>query len=440
MIERVVIRQTEFDIINVIVGPRKRSLGDTSSLAQSINELGLLHPITILPDGTLVGGYHRLEACKSLGWQTIPVIIREWEELHAELAEIDENIVRNELKQIEQVRHLQRRKEIYEVLHPTTKHGGDRKSSGQLDHLISSFAEDTAGKTGMAARTIRRHTQIAKSISPDLDEAILATPIADNQGELLKLARMEPAQQREVIEKLIETSTESVRRATDDLRHEKMLNTPINEEIASVDCSIYHCSVAEIHNHVEPGSLDAIITDPPYPREFLSVYTDLAEFAAYALKPGGSLIAMVGQSYIPEVLDRLREHLTYHWVACYYVPGDTTKLWHRNIGASWKPLLWFVKGKYVGQWVKDVVFMGRRKDKRHHEWGQPVDDMADIIEHFTQPGQLICDPFLGGGSTAIASLMCERGFVGCDINQQCVQTTKLRLHEAIAQRGIAEAM
>jgi len=66
------------------------------------------------------------------------------------------------------------------------------------------------------------------------------------------------------------------------------------------------CSVAEF-GPAEP--VDWIITDPPYPREFLPVYADLAATAARILRPGGSLLCMVGQSYLPQIVERLTEHL-----------------------------------------------------------------------------------------------------------------------------------
>src|SRR2546429_9216096 len=133
MIERAVVSQVDFDVTRIVIDTRKRGLGDISSLAQSISELGLLHPIALLPNGTLVSGYRRLEACKSLGWQTVPVIIREWEELQTELAEIDESIIHNKLKGLERSRNILRRKDIYEALYPEMMHDRDRKSNGQ-DH------------------------------------------------------------------------------------------------------------------------------------------------------------------------------------------------------------------------------------------------------------------------------------------------------------------
>ncbi len=326
MIENTVVSQIEFDIERIVIGKNKQSLGDTIPLAQSIKEIGLLHPISILPNGTLIGGYHRLEACKSLGWTTIPVIIRDWKELNAELAEIDDNIIRNDLTQIELSRHLQQRKEIYEALHDGAKQASkgewynDKTAKLELEEFtVSSFTKDTVTKTKLAERTIREKMQIAKNISPDLDAAILATPIANNQRELLKLARMEPDRQKAIIDQITDEQNRAkhIRQNVVTMRkdkHESIAESSISHE----QYDVYPYAVADLHNYVGANSIDAIITDPPYPREFLSVYTDLAEFAVHALKPGGSLITMVGQSYLPEIIEMLRAQLTYHWVACYW--------------------------------------------------------------------------------------------------------------------------
>ena len=52
-------------------------------------------------------------------------------------------------------------------------------------------------------------------------------------------------------------------------------------------------------------------------------YADLAEFAAHALKPGGSLLCMTGCAFIPEVLDNLKHKaLRYQWQIGYFLGGD----------------------------------------------------------------------------------------------------------------------
>ena len=109
--------------IKIGVGRRDASLKGIDELVRSISEVGLLNPITVDPDHTLIAGLHRLEAAKRLGWTEIECTVCGLEGLQAELAEIDENVVRTALSTIEYGELLERRKEIYESLHPETKAG-----------------------------------------------------------------------------------------------------------------------------------------------------------------------------------------------------------------------------------------------------------------------------------------------------------------------------
>jgi ParB/RepB/Spo0J family partition protein len=73
----------------VQVGSRQRKeLGDLAGLAASIRDVGLLHPIVVKPDNTLVAGQRRLEAVKLLGWQDVLVRVIDLEDvIRGELAE-----------------------------------------------------------------------------------------------------------------------------------------------------------------------------------------------------------------------------------------------------------------------------------------------------------------------------------------------------------------
>src|SRR5215467_9676080 len=58
------------NVSEVRVGARHRKdLGDLTSLARSINDVGQLQPIVITPDRRLIAGQRRLEAVKLLGWK-----------------------------------------------------------------------------------------------------------------------------------------------------------------------------------------------------------------------------------------------------------------------------------------------------------------------------------------------------------------------------------
>ena len=65
-------------IDTIKIGQRfRREMGDIDALGRSIEEIGLLHPIVVTQHGQLLAGRRRLEACKLLGWDTIPGTVME---------------------------------------------------------------------------------------------------------------------------------------------------------------------------------------------------------------------------------------------------------------------------------------------------------------------------------------------------------------------------
>src|SRR5215831_10082155 len=63
-------------LAKIRIGKRhRREMGDIAALAASIEELGLLQPIVIRPDGMLIAGERRLQAAKLLGWAHIPITV-----------------------------------------------------------------------------------------------------------------------------------------------------------------------------------------------------------------------------------------------------------------------------------------------------------------------------------------------------------------------------
>ena len=57
----------------------RRDLCDIAGLAESTEDIGLLHAITVDQHGNLLAGRRRLEAARLLGWDTIPVNVMEVE-------------------------------------------------------------------------------------------------------------------------------------------------------------------------------------------------------------------------------------------------------------------------------------------------------------------------------------------------------------------------
>jgi site-specific DNA-methyltransferase (adenine-specific) len=166
---------------------------------------------------------------------------------------------------------------------------------------------------------------------------------------------------------------------------------------------------------VDAGSVDWIVTDPPYPKEFLPLYDDLAAVAAHALKDGGSLFCMIGQSYLFDVGARLAKRLTYRWQLAYLTPGgQAAQIFPLMLNTFWKPVLWFGKGRYVGEWWFGDVASSKvnDNDKRFHDWGQSESGMLDLMRRFVRPGDTVLDPFMGGGTTGVAAKALGARFLG----------------------------
>jgi ParB family chromosome partitioning protein len=91
-------------------------LGDLADLMESLRERGLINPITIEPDGSLIAGARRLEAVKRLGWTEVPVHVWKAETASELLAvEIEENTCRAKLTLTEAERAWQRYRELLGV-------------------------------------------------------------------------------------------------------------------------------------------------------------------------------------------------------------------------------------------------------------------------------------------------------------------------------------
>ena len=124
-------------ITDIRVGKRyRRDLGDVGSLAASIAEVGLLHPIVVHTDGRLIAGTRRLEACKLLKWDKIPTTVIDLEKIVR--GEYAENAFRKNLTPEEKV-DVRRAVEPLEKAAAKARRGGDHKGkAGKFPELKGS--------------------------------------------------------------------------------------------------------------------------------------------------------------------------------------------------------------------------------------------------------------------------------------------------------------
>lgn len=197
-------------ISHIFVRQDARKIDETAvrGLIESIREVGIINPLRVRParkhvEGVeadayeVTAGAHRLRAARKLGLEAVPCIVVNDDDLHAELAMIDENLMRAELGPAERAHGTARRKAIYLELHPETAQG-TAGAAGRWDATANlataSFTEATAQATGASERTVRRDAERGEKISERALSLVAGTSL--NTGAYLdKLKKLGPNEQ-----------------------------------------------------------------------------------------------------------------------------------------------------------------------------------------------------------------------------------------------------
>lgn len=103
-------------------------------------------------------------------------------------------------------------------------------------------------------------------------------------------------------------------------------------------------------------------------------------------------------------------------------------------------------GKNISNWVgrdmvypNNVIHMATESSNKNHSAVFPVGLPSWFIKLFTQPDDVVLDPFIGSGSTAVAASTLSRHYVGIDINDEYVELAKRRVYEnQVRLSGVAE--
>ena len=179
---------------------------------------------------------------------------------------------------------------------------------------------------------------------------------------------------------------------------------------------------------IEENSVDLILTDPPYPEEYLDCWGDLSEFAYKVLKPSGFLVAYSGQFHLTKVMVMLREHLEYYWTMAILLPGGTQIVNGRNLMCGWKPILVYQKEplEKIENTFYDTV-ISPKGEKEHHEWQQSEGGVRKLVEIFSKEGDLIVDPFAGSGTFPLVAYQMKRRAIGIEVDKPTYLDAKERI-------------
>lgn len=123
-----------------------------------------------------------------------------------------------------------------------------------------------------------------------------------------------------------------------------------------------------------------------------------------------------------------------------------------NLAPIWEPIAWFMKPYKIGGTITDNIlenevgamnidecklnglsptnlleFGFKKNETRIHEAQKPIDLIEYLIKLVTQEGQVVLDPFMGSGTTAVAAKLLKRNFIGFESNVEFYQKSLERI-------------
>ncbi len=392
-------------------------------LVEDIKQNGQLEPI-ILHEGKILDGRNRYNACLKLG---IKPKMKDYdgENLDPLSFVISKNIKRRHLTASQKALLAL---EIKPLLEKEARKRQATKSRGlQRDEVLSAKMHEAVN---INETNKQKNIQIKKGRSDEQAGKIIGV-----SGRYISQAEKVKKEAPELVEKIMAGEmnlSEASKEIKKKQREEKIRQTIEQAKIDNKEkdnVQIIHGDMTdpEIQKLIEHESIDAIITDPPYLKEFLPLWDDLAKFAKKVLKPSGLLVTYCGQIHLDTIVEKLSKELQYYWILTMLQPGATTKVFARNVLVGWKPILIFQKPPFMRINSFYDVFKSEQREKGLHEWQQSESGVLELIEKFTLEGQIILDPFAGSGTTLAMAIANGRKAIGIEKDEKYVKIIKERL-------------
>ena len=303
----------------------------------------------------------------------------------------------------------------------------------ELEDVFKEKAKDNLKLSG--GRGVKGK-QISAEVKPIETRKELSKVASVSHDTIAKVKKIQEKAPEEVKEKL-RTGEVSINAAYKEIKKEEKKAEKENErdrlaEIGKnkkIEIDFRLGDFEEVFKDIPDGSIDCIITDPPYPKEFIEVWSKLSRFAKRVLKPNGYCISYSGQMHLPEVMKRMGENLDYYWSFALMHTGSRQLINGRSLFCGWKPILIYQNGFSKLKTPFDDFINGSGMEKKHHNWQQSEMELKHLIDNFTVEGDTILEPFAGSGTTILAALKNNRNVIGAEINEKSFNIAKQRISE-----------
>jgi len=209
-----------------------------------------------------------------------------------------------------------------------------------------------------------------------------------------------------------------------------MLNDLINT-IQNIDC-------LEGFKKIPDRSIDLVLTDPPYGLNKqgikndhdLSLFYSILPESHRVLKDNSFFITFFSTKFLPYIFKN--NPFQYYWNFILYCPNGRVM---SPIGfTKYMSCVVFKKGnpKMVKR-SKDIFVdtPGKMVEPDegfiNHPTPKPKTFIKEILNMFSKEGDIVLDPFIGSGSTAVACKILKRNYIGFDINYDYCKLSENRI-------------
>ena len=306
---------------------------------------------------------------------------------------------------------------------PETR-GGDRRSDGFQKSAHGTFEIETSTLSALGvSKNLSSRSQLIAAIPDEkFEERIRYTTKQLNRGRDLSAEMFDFAKFLRREQERRERREEAASKASEIMPDEQI--------------RIVHGDFREaLPDLVPDNTASLVLTDPPYLRKDGSHYDlweSLSEASNRILQPGKLLVCYSGKFCLDKAMEALGTHLRYCWATVVVYPSFPDTMHALRIKTYFKLALMYSKGDYeplmTQFWFKDLIQGdGYPHLKDYHPWQQGLKESETLIESLTEEGGLVVDPFVGSGTVALAAKRLNRRFIGCDVDQDAVNTALARL-------------
>ena len=224
--------------------------------------------------------------------------------------------------------------------------------------------------------------------------------------------------------------------------------------------TLFNVDCMELLKPLPDESVNLIATDPPYPttargsagnsggmlqkdinkkgQVFTHNNIDCSEYAPEfyrLLKDGSHCYVMTNHINLIKMLNIFTD-CGFHFIKS-LVWDKGNKIMGQYYMSQFEYILFFRKGKGVkinNCGTSDILSVPNKKTKDEdgknlHDTEKPVELMRILIENSTQPNDIVIDPFVGIGSTALACIKSNRRFMCCELDEHYCNIAKDRIEE-----------